>query len=218
MFASYARKDLAILSLVLVLLGTVALWLFWPVVVIPVGLFALILWFFRDPERETPTEEGVLVSPADGTIQDIEVVREDTFLDEEALRIGIFMSILSVHVNRAPCSGTVKLVERSEGAFFNAGVREAIDKNNAVRMGLEIKGGRILVRQVSGVLARRIVNVCTVGSQIKRGQRIGMIKLGSRVEVYVARSMSFECRVRVGEKVKAGVTVLGKLNTAAKQL
>ena len=78
MFASYARKDLAILSLVLVLLGTVALWLFWPVVVIPVGLFALILWFFRDPERETPTEEGVLVSPADGTIQDIEVVREDT--------------------------------------------------------------------------------------------------------------------------------------------
>lgn len=180
-------------------------------VLIPLGLWGVVVWFFRDPEREVPREEGVVLSPADGKVRDIETVREEHFIKDECLRIGIFMSVFDVHINRSPCGGTVSFLEHYNGVYRHAGTPEAIERNESVRMGISTEKGRILVRQVAGVLARRIVNTRAVGEWLVAGERIGMIKLGSRVEVYVPRSIGFECTVKVGDSVKAGLTVLGRI-------
>jgi len=163
--------------------------------------------FFRDPERTTPGDKGVFVSPADGKVILIKDVYEKDYLKSDSKEISIFMSIFDVHVNRAPCDGIVNLVQHFPGQFLAAHKDAASIKNENTVMVLGANDGRILVRQVAGMLARRIVCKVKAGDALRRGERYGMIKFGSRLDVYLPKDT--EIKVNLGEKVKAGETVIG---------
>lgn len=208
----YGTRELVVGTLVLGGLCAVAVWLFPWAGIVPAALWVLLVNFFRDPERVPPEGEDRLVSPADGCVADIETVQEAEFLHAEALRIGIFMSVLNVHVNRAPLAGRVAWRAYRPGKFRNAMGAEATRENECAFVGLERPdGSRILVRQIAGLVARRIVTDCAVGDELKRGQRFGMVKFGSRLEVYVPAAVPFRPTVAVGEHVKAGESVLGEI-------
>lgn len=174
------------------------------------GLF-FVLWFFRDPDRVVPRAEEVLISPADGTIVEISRVFEADYLKDDAIKIGIFMSIMDVHVNRMPYSGRVVYIKYKNGRFFDARLPEAAVSNEHNMLGIEIDNdrGRIMIKQIAGRIARRIVCDCAIEQFIRRGERIGMIKFGSRVEVYIPEGINFSVAVKIGQKVRAGETILG---------
>jgi phosphatidylserine decarboxylase len=165
--------------------------------------------FFRDPDRIIPVDKGVFVSPADGKVILIKDVYEKDYLKAESKEISIFMSIFNVHVNRAPCEGNVSLIKHSPGKFLVAHKDAASIENENTVMVLEGKDGKILVRQVAGLVARRIVCKVKVGDVLRRGERYGMIKFGSRLDVYLPKDT--EIQIKIGDKVKAGQTVLGIL-------
>lgn len=194
-----------------------------PVWAIPplVGL-AFTLYFFRDPQRTVPDGPGLVVSPADGRVMDIEQLDEPEFIGGPALRIGIFLSLFDVHVNRAPVEGTVDYVLYRPGKFLAAYNRQATTHNESNAIGLRhpCRNGTenadestvpVLVRQIAGVAARRIVCDAGMGDQLRRGERFGMIKFGSRTEIYLPADAAFERTVRVGDVVRGGVTILGRL-------
>jgi len=178
--------------------------------VLAVGGWAI--WFFRDPQRDVPDEPGAFVSSADGVVADITPVAPDEALGVEGTRIGVFMSIFNVHVNRAPCDGQVVSIEHHPGVFLDVRKPEAAFRNESATIRMTVAhGGRehpVLVRQVAGLVARRIVTDLSPGEQVRRGQRIGMIKFGSRLELWVPRELVGEVRVSVGDVAVAGVTVL----------
>ena len=186
-------------------------------VLIPVGivLFLVFLWmlsFFRDPERTINNDETVLLSPADGTITDIAVV-DDSVLGKGALRIGMFLSIFNVHINRVPCSVRIEKISYKKGQFKNAFSAEAgkINESNDILMiRLAEPEDRLLVRQISGAIARHIVCEAAEGAEYKQGEQFGMIKFGSRTELYLAAGSSYEAVVKIGDKVRAGLTPLVK--------
>ena len=218
MFARWGLKELALYGGGCALLGGGALFLPDPwcwTAALPFTGAALVAWFFRDPERVIPTDPGILVSPADGTVADIEEVDEPTFLGGRALRVGIFLSPLNVHVNRSPARGTVRHRVYREGKFLVAYDRRAVEENEACAIGIECEapGGRpplrILVRQVVGAAARRIVCPVEPGRALDRGERFGMIKFGSRTELWVPLDAGFRCRVKIGDGVRGGSTVMG---------
>lgn len=177
-------------------------------------LFALVLafvvWFFRDPSREIPEGSGLVVSPADGKVVEMAEVEEPRFLRTRTHKIAIFMSPLSVHVNRVPCDGAVETVVHQPGGYRHAGTGAASADNEAVAMTLVAGGTKVLVRQVAGALARRIVCAAAPGDRLTRGARYGMIKFGSRVEVYVPVESGFEVAVGPGQSVRGGETILGR--------
>jgi len=192
--------------------AALAAWVWAPLAIAPAGLWLLLVNFFRDPERVPPEGEGKLVSPADGRVADMVRVREEEFLHSDALRIGIFMSVFNVHVNRAPVAGLVVYRGYRPGKFHNAMGPEATRENECSSVGIERPdGSRVLVRQVAGLIARRIVTDCAVGDDLQRGERFGMVKFGSRLEVYVPTGAAFRPRVKVGDRVRAGETVLGEM-------
>ena len=179
---------------------------------LPLIPLAIVVWFFRDPERFGTQEPAVLLSPADGTVTDIEEVDEPEFIQGRALRIGIFLSPLNVHVNRVPCDGTVQWVKFRAGEFLPAYNPQAPQRNESIALGLETPGGlRIIVKQVTGVLARRIICEAQAGDTLCRGQRHGMIKLGSRTELYIPISARPAALVKVGDKVKGRESSCGKV-------
>jgi phosphatidylserine decarboxylase len=186
-----------------------------PIAAIPLILAGIGVYFFRDPERHPPAGEGLVLSPADGTIQDIGEVDEPRFIQGKALRIGIFMSVFSVHVNRTPVKGRVAYLFYKPGNFLAAMNPQAIDVNESFATGFVTShAGRefkLLMRQISGVLARKIICVLREGEEIAAGERLGMIKFGSRAEIYIPIDVKFEIAVAIGQKVTAGETVLGKL-------
>ena len=171
------------------------------------GLTIFMAFFFRDPERITPEDKGVFVSPADGKVILIKDVYEKDYLHAESKEISIFMSLFDVHVNRAPCDGKVSLIKHSSGKFLVAHKDAASMENENTVMLLEGKDEKILVRQVAGYLARRIVCKVKVDDVLKRGERYGMIKFGSRLDVYLPKNA--EIKVKLGDKVKAGETIIG---------
>ncbi|MCY3019090.1 MAG: phosphatidylserine decarboxylase, partial [Planctomycetota bacterium] len=174
---------------------------------LPLLPYAIVVWFFRDPERQGPDAADVLLAPADGTVADIQEVEEPEFVGGKALRIGIFLSPFSVHVNRAPCRGTVQFVTYKAGEFLPAYNPDAPVRNESVTLGLVTDAGlRLLVKQISGVLARRVVCAVRPGDALARGQRYGMIKLGSRTELYIPAGAVAACAVAVGSKVKGGLS------------
>lgn len=178
----------------------------------PAVPFAIVVWFFRDPDRSGPADEDILISPADGTVTDIEEIEEPDFIGGRAKRIGIFLSPFNVHVNRTPCEGAVRLVKYKAGDFLPAYNPKAPEKNESISLGLETpKGLRLIVKQVTGVLARRIVCEAREGETLARGQRYGMIKFGSRTEVYVPLGAFEACLVQLGDKVKGGQTPICKV-------
>lgn len=164
-------------------------------------------FFFRDPEREVPLEKGLFVSPADGKVILVKDVFEKDFLKSAAKEISIFMSPLDVHVNRAPCDGKVKAVRYSPGKYMAAYKDEASIRNENIVMLLEGAQGRVLVRQVAGFVARRAVCRAKVGDTLARGERYGIIKFSSRLDVYLPEDV--KVAVKVGDRVIAGETVLG---------
>jgi phosphatidylserine decarboxylase len=173
----------------------------------PVAVAALVFSFFRDPERKPPPGDGA-VAPADGTVTDVEEVEEPRFLKGRALRIGIFLSVFDVHVNRAPLDGRVKVVLHSPGRFLDARDPRCRSENESNLLGFEGARGPFAVRQVAGLIARRIVCPVREGDAVLRGQRMGMIKFGSRTELLVPAGARVRVETAVGRKVKGGETVI----------
>jgi phosphatidylserine decarboxylase len=174
-------------------------------------LIALAIWtvsFFRDPERTGERGEEFVVSPADGKVVQITEVDEPAFVRGRALRISIFMNVFNVHVNRYPVSGRVAYVHYNEGKFLNAATDKASLENEQMSVGIESGHGRVLVRQIAGLIARRIVNYAKVGVQAEQGMRMGIIRFGSRVDVFIPPSS--KVRVKLGDVPLAGVTVLSE--------
>ena len=207
-----AGRELVIVGTLLVLAAVASV--IWPgaSTFVPAGLvcvlFAFLLYFFRDPERIPPAGEGLLLAPADGRVVAVEKAHEPCFLEGESLKISIFMSLLDVHVNRAPAEGHVALVEHVPGQFLPAFRPEASKLNEHNLVGLHSRYGQILVTQVAGVLARRIVCWVRSGQRLRAGDRLGLVKFGSRVDLYVPPRV--EPNVRVGDQVRAGVTVVAR--------
>ncbi|MCX7985074.1 MAG: phosphatidylserine decarboxylase family protein [Bacteroidetes bacterium] len=178
-------------------------------IVVLVTLFvAFTVYFFRDPERRTPQQERAIVAPADGKIISIKTVAEEEFFKGPATLISIFMSPLNVHVNRVPASGKVLYTRYVEGEYFAAFEEKASEKNEQMIVGIETPYGKVLFKQIAGFIARRIVCELQVGDSVSVGKRFGMIKFGSRVDVFLPPNVNV-C-VNVGSKTKAGETILAE--------
>ncbi len=178
---------------------------------LPLGLIWLFMaWFFRDPPRRARVPEEAVLSPADGKVVVVEEVDEPRLPGGRALLVSVFMNLFDVHVNRVPVEGRVLAVEMKEGGFVPADRREARHSNCRVEVLLEERGGRrILVTQVAGLVARRIHCHLAPGDTVKKGQRYGMIRFGSRLDVYLPASA--RVKVEPGRRVKAGLSILAEL-------
>ena len=186
---------------------------FWYLAPVTAVLFCLIVYFFRDPQRRVPTEAGLIIAPADGKVVEITKLPHDEFIGGPAVRIGIFLSIFNVHLNRAPCKSRIIEVRYSPGQFLNALNPESAIKNENTWIGLEEETPphrRMVVRQISGAIARRIICDVRSGEVFDRGQKIGMIKLGSRTELILPDTPDLKIEVPIGKKIKAGVTIMAK--------
>ncbi len=230
--ASYGRKTW--LPLGLALLVASALSAFYTPWISPVFVLGLLftLWFFRDPERRSDAPPEALLSPADGKVVEIGAADEPQFVGGPAYKIAIFMSVFDVHVNRSPCEASVDWTRHEDGKFLNAMGPQASVENERVLLALRSRseetptggpstsargppeesrmGGKpLLLKLIAGLVARRIVCPLKPGDSLRRGQRLGMIQFGSRVEIFLPRSEKFEPAVRLGQSVRAGRTVLG---------
>lgn len=173
---------------------------------VPLLLGAFLLWFFRDPERQVPPGAGLVVSPADGKVTDVSTI---TLKGEPRLRVSIFLNVFDVHVNRAPIAGQITAVEYRRGSFHNAMSPSSSLENEQNVVTLEGDDGRVVFSQIAGLVARRIVFRKRLGERVERGERVGMIKFGSRVDVWLPVSAAVQ--VEVGQRVKAGASVLAHL-------
>ena len=186
----------------------------WVVVAMEVAPGAVLVWslsFFRDPERSCPSDRNILLAPADGTITNIDEVEEDNFIRGKAIRIGIFLSIFSTHINRAPCNVKVERILYGKGRFESARNPHSgrvNESNDLALVRTDAPRDRLLVRQVSGAIAQRIVCAVAEGQELAGGERFGMIKFGSRTELYLPVRKEARCLVEIGDKVKAGLTAL----------
>ncbi len=176
---------------------------------LPLALTLFVAYFFRDPERTVPEGNNIFVSPADGKVILIQDVYEDLYLKDNVIEISIFMSPLNVHVNRAICDGVVESVIYTPGKFLPAFKQEASKQNENIAMLLNTKHGKVLVRQVAGSVARRVVCRVKTGDALKKGERYGIIKFSSRLDVYLPKHAAVN--VKLGDKVKAGETIISSI-------
>ncbi len=168
------------------------------------------VWFFRDPDRMTPTGEGLVVAPADGKVIFCGRDEDSPYVQGPCRRISIFMSVFNVHVNRIPCDGVVTAVDYHPGKYFSANLDKAAAENEKNAVFIETpEGRRVCVVQIAGLIARRIICRLQAGDEVRRGRRFGMICFGSRLDLYLPENA--EVRATVGQKVKAGTTIVGKL-------
>ncbi|MEO6444980.1 MAG: phosphatidylserine decarboxylase family protein [Gemmatimonadaceae bacterium] len=184
----------------------------WPLWLVAFLLTLLALWvayFFRDPERHGERGDDVVIAPADGRVVMITEVDEPAFIHGRAVRVSIFMNVFNVHVNRYPVSGTVRYVHYNPGKFLNAAVEKSSLENEQMSVGLDHGGVRILVRQIAGLIARRIVTYSREGETVEQGERLGIIRFGSRVDVFLPTTA--EVDVTVGQTTLAGTTRLATL-------
>jgi phosphatidylserine decarboxylase len=186
----------------------------WAVVSIEAVLAIVLIWillFFRDPYRICPVDKNLLLSPADGEVTDVEIVKENSFIDEHTIRIGIFLSIFDVHINRAPCNAKVERISYKKGQYKNAAnplSGRVNESNELCIIRTDSPRDKLIIRQVSGAIARRIVCDTKEGQELAGGEKFGMIKFGSRTELYVPARADIKCLVQTGDKVKAGLTPL----------
>ncbi len=172
-------------------------------------LTLFMVYFFRDPERVVPTGSGLVVSPADGRVIVLERVREEKFLKQPMQKLSIFMNVFDVHVNRAPVAGQVQGMAYQPGRYLAANRPEAPDQNEQLAVHLRTAEGTDMVMvQIAGLLARRIISYIKEGDTVDRGERVGLICFGSRVDLYFPEQC--QVQVRIGQKVKAGNSVLGR--------
>ncbi len=173
------------------------------------ALLAFTISFFRDPERVVPGEPHSIVAPADGKVVEIRTAHEPHFLKSDTTMVAIFLSVFDVHVQRAPMAGEIKLVQYNRGKFLDARNPQASALNENRVIGIESPDGlRVTVRQVAGLIARRIVGWADTGAQLAKGDRIGMIRFGSRVELYLPAGV--EVTVQVGKYAKGGETIVAR--------
>jgi phosphatidylserine decarboxylase len=197
----------SLLAVAAVLRWLTGAWI-WPIV--PVLLAVFFLWFFRDPQRKIPVGEGLIVSPGDGRVTEATSI---TTPDGPRQRISIFLSVFDVHVNRSPISGVLSHVQYQKGKFLNAMNPASAERNEQNMVTVRGQGAdagfEITFKQIAGLLARRIVFNFTEGQTVERGQRVGLIKFGSRVDVMLPTSATL--KVKVGERVKGGASVLAAI-------
>jgi len=187
---------LAVTAALLILLSP---WL----ALIPLLLAAFFLWFFRDPERAVPQDPGLIVSPADGKITDISAIE---IMGRRVQKISMFLNVFDVHVNRSPIAGVVRAVEYRRGKFCNAMDPNSCELNEQNIVTVEGEGQTVIFKQIAGLLARRIVFTKKIGDTVTRGERIGLIKFGSRVDVIMDAAV--EMKVKIGDHVAGGSTIL----------
>lgn len=184
-------------------------YLFGPIfAVLPALITAFITFFFREPYRPVEEDDSILYSPADGTVMAVDQFYDDEFLHAEAKKVTIFLSIFNVHTNRSPMHGVVKYMRYTCGGFEPAYKGSAPVVNERMAIGLENGRNRVLVVQIAGILARRIVSWTSLGKDLAQGQTYGMIKFGSSTELIMPEDV--EVLVRKGDKVKGGITIIGR--------
>ena len=204
MMMRIARDGLPTIIFLVLCTGAFA-YISWIPAVIMFALLVLVVYFFRDPERNADYQDGYFFSPADGKI--VEISECDHDFTGHAVKVGIFMNIFSVHVNRAPCTGRVDFIEYKPGKKIAAFSPKASEVNERNYVGLSTQWGRVMMTQIAGLVARRIVCRVKRGDVLEAGQRYGMIKLGSRVDLYVPKDIVL--RVKIGDNVKAGLSIIG---------
>ena len=195
--------------IIFILIAFIVAYIFNPIyAVIPAVLAIYLAYFFRNPKRITPPDDSLLYSPADGTVMAVEDFYDDEYLDEDAIKVTIFLSVFNVHINRSPMRGQIKYQRYTCGGFVPAYKKAASFENERHAIGLENDKSRILVIQIAGLLARRIVSWTTLGHNLEQGQCYGMIKFGSSTEIVMPKSV--DILVKKGDKVKGGITVIGR--------
>jgi phosphatidylserine decarboxylase len=200
-----ARWILLILALAGLAVWFVSVWLS----LVFLSLFLFTIAFFRDPNRRVPADPNLIVAPADGRVSDIIELNEKEVLKTKTRRVGIFLSIFDVHTNRAPIDGRIVYRQHHEGLCLDARNPDCTEKNEAMTWALENSRGTIVVRQLTGAIARRIVAWANVGDELKKGERFGMIRFGSRTELYLP--LEAEVLVKTGDHVCGGSTVIARL-------
>ena len=184
-------------------------WALWLAAFVLLLLALWVAYFFRDPERTGERGPSLVVSPADGKLIMITEVDEPAFVKGRAVRISIFMNVFNVHVNRYPVEGVVRYIHYNKGKFLNAAAEKSSLENEQMSVGIETSRYRVLVRQIAGLIARRIVTYSKLGETIRQGDRMGIIRFGSRVDVFLPAGSTL--RAKVGDITVAGVTILGEL-------
>lgn len=175
----------------------------WPWSILPLGLAAFFLWFFRDPERVIPATPGAIVSPADGKVTEVAPLTVD---GTRWIRISIFLNVFDVHVNRSPIAGVIREARYKRGKFMNAMNPQCAEDNEQNAITVEGEAQVLVFKQIAGLLARRIVFTKSVGDRVSRGERVGLIKFGSRTDVLL--DSTADVQIKVGDRVKGGSTVL----------
>ena len=208
----HGLREIVIGSIVLAVLAGGLGFVHWSLTLLILPVWIWLLSFFRDPHRTLPAEQHAMVSPADGKVTDIVDLEHVPELNGPGVRVGIFLSVFNVHINRAPCDGKVLAVNYKKGKFINAmSHNNASEQNesNTVVIGDAADGRPIaVVKQIVGLIARRIICTVQVGQAVDRGQRIGMIKFGSRTELYIARHLNPQVVVRIGQAVNGAADVI----------
>jgi len=220
MLTSYGTSNIIVMAMIAVILLTVGIKfinvkpLGIPLIILSVLLFFFTYWFFRDPDRTVPQEakqdSSIIIAPADGLITEIVEEFEPHYLNSNSKRITIFLSPLDVHVNRLPASGVVEFYHYNKGKFGIASRPKASELNEQSRIGLKTEHGNILFKQIVGAVARRLVCELKIGDTVAVGDRFGMMKFGSRMDI--ALPMDAEVLVRIGDRVVAAETVIARLN------
>jgi len=215
MFTKYGYTTIGIAATISFVLLAISIfsqsgYIKYPLIIVALFILIFTLNFFRDPERTTPNDENVIVSPADGKILIIKEVVDERFVNEEAWQISVFMSPLNVHVNRIPIDGKVDYLKYIKGEYLVAYHDKADTRNERSEIGMTSKHGKVLFTQVAGMVARRIIYDLNEGDSVKMGERFGMIRFGSRVDVVVPKK--WKLNVKVGDLTKAGETILYKLD------
>lgn len=209
-------REMLIGSIVLIATGVgLGYSIAWPLSIIVLPVLIWLFAFFRDPNRAVPTEQHVMVSPADGAVSDITELQYEPLLDGPAVRIGIFLSVFNVHINRSPCDGKVVHIEYKKGKFINAMKHnQASEENESNTIVLAEPNGErkiAVVKQIVGLIARRIVFSARDGEILKRGDRIGMIKFGSRTELTIPKWLDPQVKVSIGQSVRGAADVIAVL-------
>lgn len=208
-----AKEGIREISLATLLLGGLAAlfsWLFWPLAILPTVVWLWVIAFFRDPPRRGTFAPGELCSPADGTVTEITELDHHESVGGPATRIGIFLSLFNVHINRTPCSGRIRSLYYRAGEFLDARHPESGKRNESNTVVIEPDApipGPIEVRQIAGLVARRIICHAKANDHLAMGQRFGLIKFGSRTELVVPRLPGTQVAVSIGDKMRAGLTV-----------
>ncbi len=193
----------------------VLLWFLWPnlaaglFLFLATALWLLILYFFRDPNRQVVNKPGLVIGPGDGEVVEIVREREERYLHADIIRISMFLSVTDVHVQRVPLGGKVTLVDYQPGQFLQAFKPEASQVNEYIAMVTESEYGRILIKQIAGILARRCVNNAHPGDDLQTGQRFGLIKFSSRLDLYLPPHA--QLLVKIGDKIVGGITPIAQL-------